>query len=77
MKLDLRKIYRFDPIERAADNELPKGGDIYWECTECSVVVSSVSHLPANCECGNLSGGQGEVSVKIPSKVTPLKGKLR
>lgn len=76
MKLDLRKIYRFDPIERVG-GELPKGGDIYWECTDCSVVVSSVSHLPANCECGNLSGGQGVVSVKTPEKVTPLKGKLR
>ena len=28
MKLDLRKIYRFDPIERQPDGALPKGGDV-------------------------------------------------
>ncbi|GAB2181034.1 hypothetical protein DLREEDagrD3_12570 [Denitratisoma sp. agr-D3] len=77
MKLDLRKIYRFDTIDRNDDGSLPSGGDIYYECTECTVIVSSVSHLKAACECGNLDGGQGKTTVRSPEKVNPLRGKLR
>ena len=77
MKIDLRKIYRFDAVERNADGSLPSGGDIYYECTECSGIVSSVSHLKAACECGNLDGGQGKTEIRSPEKVTPLRGKLR
>jgi hypothetical protein len=77
MKIDLRKIYRFDAVSHEADGTLPRGGDIYYECTECSHIVSSVSHLPANCDCGNLSGGAGVVTVNAAEKVNPLRGKLR
>jgi hypothetical protein len=77
MKLDLRKIYRFDATERAADGSLPTGGDIYYECTECSHIVSSVSHLKAACECGNLAAGEGKCTVQSPEKVKPLRGKLK
>lgn len=77
MKLDLRKIYRFDPIDRQADGSLPKGGDVYYECGSCKAVVSSVSHIKAACECGNLSGGGGTTEIKSPDQVTPLRGKLK
>ncbi|CAB1370027.1 hypothetical protein [Denitratisoma oestradiolicum] len=77
MKIDLRKIYRFDPVARQTDGGLPRGGDIYYECTECRHIVSSVSHLPAQCDCGNLSGGDGTITVNTPDKVNPLRGKLR
>ncbi len=77
MKIDLRKIYRFDAIPRNPDGSLPTGGDIYYECTECTQVVSSVPHIVAACECGNLSGKGGEVAVKAPEKVNPVRGKLR
>ena len=77
MKLDLRKIYRFDVIERLADGALPSGGDIYYECTECTQVVSSVSHLKAQCECGNLAAGDGSCTIRAADKVKPLRGKLR
>ncbi|MDP2793274.1 MAG: hypothetical protein Q8O25_04185 [Sulfurisoma sp.] len=77
MKLDLRKIYRFDPIARNADGSLPSGGDIYYECTGCKDVVSSVPHIVARCECGNLSGKGGKVEITAPDKVNPVRGKLK
>ena len=77
MKLDMRKIYRFEPVTRNTDGSLPKGGDVYYECTSCSMIVSSVSHIKAACECGNLTGGGGETTVKTPEQVTPLRGKLK
>ncbi len=77
MKLDLRKIYRFDPIERQPDGGLPKGGDVYYECSSCKDVVSSVSHIAAACTCGNLTGGGGNTEIKTPDQVTPLRGKLK
>lgn len=77
MKLDLRKIYRFDPVARPDDGSLPTGGDIYYECSECSQVVSSVSHLKAQCDCGNLEAGSGTCVIKSPDKVNPLRGKLK
>ncbi len=77
MKLDMRKIYRFDAIPRAADGSLPKGGDVYYECGDCKDIVSSVSHIKATCGCGNLSGGAGQTEVQDAAKVTPLRGKLK
>ena len=77
MKLDMRKIYRFEPVARMETGELPTGGDIYYECTQCSDIVSSVSFLKAECGCGNLSGAGGSTTVLKPEIVTPLRGKLR
>ena len=77
MKIDLRKIYRFDPINHPAGAALPTGGDIYYECTECKQVVSSVPHIVAHCECGNLNGKGGKVDIKDVAKVMPVRGKLR
>lgn len=77
MKLDLRKIYRFDAIDRQPDGSLPKGGDVYYECGGCKDVVSSVSHIKAACGCGNLTGGGGTTEIQDPAKVTPLRGKLK
>lgn len=77
MKLDLRKIYRFEPIGRQSDGSLPKGGDVYYECGGCKTVVSSVSHIAVACDCGNLTGGGGATTIKSPDQVTPLRGKLK
>lgn len=77
MKIDLRKIYRFEAINHAADAPLPSGGDIYYECTDCTHVVSSVPHIAAKCECGNLDGKGGTVAVKDAAKVKPVRGKLK
>ena len=77
MKIDLRKIYRFEAIYHPAGTPLPTGGDIYYECTECTQVVSSVPHIAAHCECGNLKGKGGEVEVKDAAKVKPVRGKLK
>ncbi len=77
MKLDLRKIYRFEAINHPADTPLPTGGDIYYECVECTHVVSSVPHIVSRCECGNLHGKGGAVDIKDPSKVKPVRGKLK
>ena len=77
MKIDLRKIYRFEAIDHPAGNPLPTGGDIYYECTECTQVVSSVPHIIAKCDCGNLDGKGGKVDIKDVAKVKPVRGKLR
>jgi len=77
MKIDLRKIYRFEAISHPTDTPLPTGGDIYYECTECTHVVSSVPHIVSRCECGNLEGKQGKVEVKDAAKVKPVRGKLK
>lgn len=77
MKIDLRKIYRFDPIERSADGSLPKGGNVYYECSECKEIIASVSHIKTACTCGNITGGSETSVIKDPSKVTPLRGVLK
>jgi hypothetical protein len=74
VKIDLRSIYRFTPLESA--DKLPSGGDIYYEC-QCGDIVSSVSHIAAACQCGNLKGGQGSVTVSDAARVKPMRGKLR
>jgi len=77
MKIDLRKIYRFDPIERPADGSLPKGGNVYYECGECKLIVASMSHIKTACECGNIEGGGGATKIRDTARVTPLKGTLK
>lgn len=77
MKIDLRKIYRFEAMNHPAGEPLPTGGDVYYECTECTQVVSSVPHIVAHCECGNLSGKGGKVDIKDAGKVKPVRGKLK
>lgn len=77
MKLDLRKIYRFTPMEHTPGDALPSGGDIYYECTDCNGVISSVPRIASACECGNLTGNGGEAVIKDPSKVNPVRGKLK
>jgi hypothetical protein len=77
MKIDLRKIYRFDPVPQPAGEPLPRGGDIYYECGSCKEVVSSVPHIVVACACGNLTGSGGTTEIKAPDQVTPLRGKLK
>ena len=74
MKIDLRSIYRFTPVDPA--DTLPSGGDIYYECA-CGDIVSSVSYIAAACECGNVKGGQGSATVQDAARVKPVRGKLR
>lgn len=76
--IDLRKIYKFYPIEPApAASDLPAGGDLYYECTECNGIVSSVPLIKSACTCGNLSGNGGKLDVKTPEKVRVVRGKLK
>lgn len=74
----MRKIYRFYPVEPApSPNELPTAGDIYYECLECNVIVSSVPRIKMACTCGNLVGGDGQLHVKNPAQVKVVRGKLK
>lgn len=78
LNIDMRKIYNFYPVEPApAPGELPRGGDIYYECLDCTVIVNSVPHVKSGCACGNLSGGGGQVEIKDAERVRAVKGKLK
>jgi hypothetical protein len=78
MTVDMRKIYNFHPVEPAPDPaSLPTGGDVYYECLDCTKVVNSVPFIKSACTCGNLSGGAGKLDVKNPARVRVVKGKLK
>ncbi|HXE38658.1 MAG TPA: hypothetical protein VN639_09295 [Azonexus sp.] len=78
LTIDMRKIYNFYPVEPAPDPAaLPTGGDLYYECLECSAVVNSVPHIKAACVCGNLSGSGGKLTVANPARVRVVRGKLK
>ena len=77
MKVDLRKIYRFEKVAHEAGTALPTGGDVFYECSECGHVISSVPYLPAVCECKNLSGDKGTVAIRDSSKVKLVRGRLK
>lgn len=77
MKLDLRKIYRFEPVTHDAEAPLPAGGDVFYECVECGHVISSVPYTPAACECENLSGNKGAATVRDSKKVKVVRGRLK
>lgn len=78
LKLDMRKIYNFHPVEPTPDaGNLPTAGDIYYECLECSVIVSSVPLIKSECGCGNLAGAGGKVDVKNPVRIRVVRGKLK
>ena len=76
--VDLRKIYRFSPVEPAPESTaLPTGSDFYYECLEGTGVVNSVPFIKSACTGGNLSGGAGKITVKDPERVRVMKGKLK
>lgn len=78
LNIDMRKIYNFYPLDPAPDAaNLPSGGDLYYECTECQVIVNSVPHIKAACACGNLAGSGGKLDVKNPEQVRVVRGKLK
>ena len=77
MKVDLRKIYRFEQVAHAAGTPLPTGGNVFYECIECGFVVSSVPYTPSECECGNLKGNKGAVTIVNPEKVKLVSGRLK
>lgn len=76
--IDLRKIYRFSPVEPLPGSPaLPSGSDLYYECMECNAVVNSVPFIRSVCACGNLAGGAGKMTVKHPERVRVMRGKLK
>jgi hypothetical protein len=78
LNIDMRKIYNFYPVEPAPSADaLPTGGDLYYECLDCSVIVNSVPHIKSACACGNLQGAGGKLEVRDPARVRVVKGKLK
>ena len=76
--VDLRKMYLFSSLEPAPDSKhLPAAGDIYYECLDCTMVLSSAPHIKCHCNCGNLTGGAGKTKVAHPERVRIVKGKLK
>ena len=78
LNIDMRKIYNFQPIEPTpAPENLPTGGDIYYECLDCSAIINSLPYIASACSCGNLEGGDGKLSVKSPTLVQAVRGTLK
>lgn len=78
LKIDMRKIYNFYPVEPAPDPaKLPTSGDLYYECLECTEIVNSLPFIKSAYSCGNLVGGEGKLVVKNPESVRVIRGKLR
>lgn len=78
LNIDLRKIYLFQPVEPAPDpGNLPVGGDIYYECLDCTAVLNSVPHIKCACLCTNLAGGGGAMQIAKPDRVRVVRGKLK
>ena len=78
LTIDMRKIYNFHPIEPTPDPEaLPTGGDIYYECLDCSVIVNSLPYIKSSCSCGNLEGSGGKLTVKNPAQIQVVRGSLK
>ncbi len=78
MNIDMRKIYKFQPIEpKPAPENLPTGGDIYYECLDCSSIINSLPYIASACSCGNLEGSDGKLSIKNPSIVQAVRGALK
>lgn len=78
LNIDLRKIYKFYPIEPAPSADaLPTGGDVYYECLDCTAIINSVPHIQSACVCGNLQGNGGKVEIKLAERVRAVRGKLK
>jgi hypothetical protein len=78
LNIALRKIYNFQAIEPAPlPNALPSGGDIYYECLDCTTIVVSVPHIPTACVCGNLKGQGGKMEIGNPERLRVVRGKLK
>ena len=76
--IDMRKIYNFHPVEPAPDAAaLPTGGDIYYECLGCSVIVNSIPYIKSACACNNLEGGNSKLTVKDAALVRVMRGSLK
>lgn len=78
LKIDMRKIYNFYPVEPEPDPvALPIRGDIYYECLDCTEIVNSLPFIKSACACGNLIGGAGKLNVERPTCVRVVQGKLK
>ena len=78
LNIDMRKIYNFYPLDPAPDPaKLPTGGDLYYECLNCTGIVSSVPRIASACPCGNISGNGGVATIKDPARIRVVRGKLK
>lgn len=78
LNIDMRKIYNFYPVEPApSPGDLPTAGDIYYECLDCTGIVSSVPRIKSACTCGNLTGADGNLTVNNPERIRVVRGKLK
>lgn len=78
LNFDLRKIYIFHPVEPApSPSDLPTGGDIYYECLDCTGIVVSVPRIKSACTCGNLAGSDGVMNIANAERVRVVRGKLK
>jgi len=78
LNIDIREIYNFYPVEPTPGPEnLPTGGDLYYECTACTTIISSVPFSHSACSCNNLEGGNGKLAVKDPNNVRVMYGTLK
>ncbi|MBX3617991.1 hypothetical protein [Nitrosomonas sp.] len=78
LKIDMRKIYNFYPVEPVPDPAaLPTSGDLYYECLDCTEIVNSLPFIKSACNCGNLVGSDGKLVVRNPESVRVVRGKLR
>ena len=76
--IDLRKIYRFVPVEpQPAADRLPAGAMYSYECLDCQGIVNSAPHVAAKCVCGNLAGNAGKIVVRDPARVRVMTGRLK
>ena len=76
--IDMRKIYNFYPVDFAySPQALPSGAELYYECLDCAAVVCSLPRIKVACQCGNLQGAAGKLSIKQPERVRVVKGKLK
>ena len=50
----MKNKYRSLNIKIKDTSEAPKGKEIFYRCTNCGSVISSVPNKNIGCECGNI-----------------------
>lgn len=78
LNIDLRKIYRFVPVEPPPPSDcLPVGALYYYECLDCQGIVNSAPHGAAQCPCGNLVAASGKIQIRDAMRLRVMTGKLK
>ena len=77
--IDLRKIYRFVPVEPPPKaDSFPSGAMYYYECLGLPGHRQfGAAHTGKKCVCGNLAGSGGQLVVRDPERVRVMTGKLK